>query len=59
MERKTEEDAVMRTWTIEVGGYRKTGRPKLRWNDVFRKYLNEKGVKKEEAQVRRPLRLET
>ena len=53
MERKTEEDAVMRTWTIEVGGYRKTGRPKLRWNDVFRKYLNEKGVKKDEAQERR------
>ena len=31
MERKTEEDVVMRTWKMKVGGHRKIGRPKLRW----------------------------
>ena len=34
MERKTEEDVVIRTWKMEMGGYR---RPKLRWSDVIRK----------------------
>ena len=52
MERKTEEDEVMRTWKIDVGGYRKTGRLKLRLCDVIRKGKNEKGVKKGEAQER-------
>ena len=28
---KTEENVVMRTWKMEVGGHRKIGRPKLRW----------------------------
>ena len=44
VERKTEEDVVMRTWKMEVGGHRKIGRPKLRWSDVIRKHMKEKGV---------------
>ena len=35
MERKTEEDVVMRTWKMEVGGHRKIGRLKLRWSDLI------------------------
>ena len=38
VERMVEEDVVMRTWKLEVDGHRKTGRPKLRWSDVIRKY---------------------
>ena len=41
VERKTEEDVVMRTWKMEVGGQRKIGRPKLRWSDVIRKHMKE------------------
>ena len=52
MERKTEEDIVMRTWKMEIGGHRKIGRPKLKWGDVIRKYMKEKGVKIEEEQDR-------
>ena len=37
VERKTEDDNSNRN--VEVGGHRKTGRPKLRWSDVIRKYL--------------------
>ena len=37
MERKTEEDAVMRTWKTGVSGHRKIGRPKLGYSDVIRK----------------------
>ena len=59
VERQTEEDVVMRTWTMEVGGHRKIGRPKLRWSDVIRKDRKEKQVKIEEAQDRRTWRLET
>ena len=59
VERKTEEDVVMRTWKMEVGGHRKTGRPKLRWSDVIRKDMNEKGVTIEEAQDWRTWRLKT
>ena len=44
----TEEDVVMRTWKLEVSGLRKIGRPKLRWNDVIKKDMKEKGVKIEE-----------
>ena len=58
MDRKTEEDVVMRTWKMEVGGHRKIGRPKLRWCDVIRKVMKKKGVKIE-AQDRRTLRSET
>ena len=43
------EKIVMRTWKTEVGGHRKIGRPKLRRNDVIRKYMKEKHVKIEEA----------
>ena len=53
MERKTEEDVVMRTWKMEVGGHGKIGRPKLRWSDVIEKTYKEKGVQREEAQDRR------
>ena len=59
MERKSEADAVMRTWTLEVGGHRKIGRPKLRWSDVTRKDTKETRVKIEEPQGRRTWRLET
>ena len=59
VERKTEEDVVMRTWKMEVGGHRKIGRPKLRWSDVIRKDMKEIGVKIEEAQDRRTWRLKT
>ena len=59
MDRKTEEDVVMRTWKMEVGGHRKIGRPKLRWSDVIRKDMKEKQVKIEEAQDRRTWRLKT
>ena len=34
---------------MEVSGHRKIGRPKLRWSDVKRKDMKEKGVKIEEA----------
>ena len=30
VERKTEEDVVMRTWKMEVGGHRNIERPKLK-----------------------------
>ena len=53
VKRKTEEDVVMRTWKMEVGGHRKIGRAKLRWSDVIRKDMNEKQVKIEEAQEQR------
>ena len=53
VERKTEEDVVMRTWKMEVVGHRKIGRPKLRWSDVIRKYMNETWVTREEAQYLR------
>ena len=59
MDRKTEEDVVMRTWKMEVGGHRKIGRPKLRWSDVIRKDMKEKQVKIEEAQDRRTWTLKT
>ena len=59
MERKTEEDVVTRTWKMEVDEHRKIGRPKLRWSDVIRKDVKEKGVKIEEAQGRGKWRLKT
>ena len=37
VERKTEEDVVMRTWKMEVSGHRKIGRPKLRWGMLYEK----------------------
>ena len=36
VERKTEEDVVMRRWKIVIG------RPKLRWSDVIQKDMKEK-----------------
>ena len=50
VEGKTEEDVVMRTWKMDVGGHRKMGRPRLRGSDIIRKDMKEKGVKIEEAQ---------
>ena len=35
------------------------GIPKLRWSDVIRKYMNEKQVKREEAQDGRIWRMKT
>ena len=58
VERKTEEDVVMRTWKMEVGGHRKIGISKLRWSDVIRKVMKEKQVKIE-AQDRRTRRSKT
>ena len=47
VDRKTEEDVVIRTWKMEVSGHRMIGRPKLRCSDVIRKDMKEKqGVKK-------------
>ena len=37
---------------MDVGWHRNTGRPKLRWSDVIRKYMKEKQVKIEDAQDR-------
>ena len=59
MGRKTEEDVVVRTWKMEVGGHRKTGRPKLRWSDIVTKYMTQKGVQIEEAKDRRTWRINT
>ena len=59
VERKTEEDVVMRTRKVEVGGHRKIERPTLRRSDVTREDTKEKGVKIKEAQARRTLRLKT
>ena len=59
VERKTEGDLVMITWKMEVGGHRKIGRPKLRWSDVIRKDMKEKGIQREEAQDRRLWRMKT
>ena len=55
----TQEDVVLRTWKMEVGGQRKIGSPKLRWSDVIRKHMNDKVVKIEEAQGRRTWTLKT
>ena len=41
-----------------MGGYGKTGRPKLRWTDVIKKDMKEKQVKIEE-QDQRTWRLKT
>ena len=57
MERKTDEDVVMRTWMMEVIGHRKIGRPKLRRSDVIRKDVKVKQVKIEEAPDRGTWRL--
>ena len=56
---KKDSRLAMRTWKIEVGGHRKTGRPKLRWSDVIRKDMKEAGEKMEEAQDWRTCRLKT
>ena len=56
VERNTE-DVVMRTWKMEVSGHRKIGRLKLKWSDVIRKDMKEKGVKIEEAQDQRTWKL--
>ena len=34
VDRKIEEDVVIRTWKMEVGGNRKIRRPQLGWSDV-------------------------
>ena len=52
VERMIDENVVMRTWKMEVGGYRNIGRLKLRWCDVIRKYMKEKGVNIEEEEDR-------
>ena len=36
---------------MEVGGHRKIGRPRLRWSDVIRKDMKEKGVKIEDQRT--------
>ena len=59
VERKTEDDVVIRTWKMEVGGHRHIGRPKLRWSDVIGKHTKEKQVKIEEGEHRRRWRLKT
>ena len=46
VERKTEEDVVMRTSKMEVSGLCKIGRKRLRWVDVMQKKTKETGVQK-------------
>ena len=46
-ERSTEEDVLIRTWKMELGGHRNKGRSKLRWSDVIRKCMKEKQRNKE------------
>ena len=53
LERKIEEDVVMRTWKMDVSGQRKRGSLKLRWSDVIRKDMEEKRVTIEEGHDRR------
>ena len=48
VERKIEEDVVMRRWKMDMGGHRKIGILNLRWSDVIREDTKEKGVKIEE-----------
>ena len=55
VERQTEEDVVMGTWTMEVGGHRKIGRPKLRWSDVIRRHEGETG---KDRRSTRPVKVE-
>ena len=59
VDRKTDEDVVMRRWKMEVSEHRKIERPKMGWIDVKRKDMMEKQVKIEEAQDRRTWRLKT
>ena len=49
MERKTEEDVVMRTWKMEVGGDRKLGRSKLGRSDVIRRQEGETSTDRRSA----------
>ena len=44
---------------MQVSGHRKIGRLKLRWSDVIRKDMKEKGVQREEAQDRGTRRMNT
>ena len=39
-----------------MGGHRKIGRPKLRWSDVIRKYMTEKGVRSENVEIENLMR---
>ena len=57
VERKTETDVAMRRWTISVSGNRNMGIPKLRWRDVLRTDMDEKGAYREED--RRKWRVKT
>ena len=54
-ERSTEEDVVIRTWKMEMGGHRNKGRSKLRWSDVIRKCMKEKQRNKETDMITRAL----
>ena len=49
VERKIEEDVVMRTRKMEVGGHQKIGKPKLRWRDVIQNRIKETGVQREDT----------
>ena len=40
---------VTRTWTMEVGGHRNIGRPKLKWSDGIRIKRNEEERSKERS----------
>ena len=54
VERKIEEDVVMRTRNMEVGGHRKLGRAKLMWSDVIRKDMKESGERRKYRRRTRP-----
>ena len=53
MERKTEEDAVMTTWKMEVVDTEiKIGRPILRGRDIIRKLRHEGETSKDRRSIR-------
>ena len=58
MERKTEEDVVMRTWKMEVGGQRHIGRQKLRWSDLIRIYMKAPGERSKDKRSTKPENVE-
>ena len=47
-DRRRYSKGIMGTRNMEVSGHRKIEIPKLRWSDVVRKNMKEKGVQREE-----------
>ena len=45
-----EEDVLMRTWKMEVGGPRKIARPKLRWRVVIQRHEGDTSTERTEVE---------